>query len=236
MSTEKKIIKALKDQGSAEKVKIFLRFFKTGKGEYGEGDRFIGVTVPAQRKIARSFYKETSLDEISSLLKSPFHEHRLTSLFILCLKFQEEIKKGAGDECVNLYLTHTAFVNNWDLVDSTAYVILGRWLENKKRDLLYKLADSDLLWDNRIAMVSTLYFIRKSDLKDLFKLSKIFLTHKHDLMHKATGWMLREGWKKSPKDVEAFLDQFGNKMPRTMLRYAIEKMSPAKRKMYLLMK
>ena len=236
MSTEKKIIKALKEKGSAEKVKIFLRFFKTGKGEYGEGDRFIGVTVPAQRKIARSFYKETTLEEISSLLKSPFHEHRLTSLFILNLKFQEGLKKGGGEDCVNLYLSHTEFVNNWDLVDSTAYIILGRWLENKKRDLLYELAASDLLWENRIAMVATMHFIRKEDLMDLFKLSKIFLTHKHDLMHKATGWMLREGWKKSPKEVEAFLDQFANKMPRTMLRYSIEKMSDVKRKKYLLMK
>ena len=236
MSTEKKIIKALKEKGSAEKVKIFLRFFKTGKGEYGEGDRFIGVTVPEQRKIARTFYKETGFEEISSLLKSSFHEHRLTSLFILNLKFQDELKKGGGEDCVKLYLSHTQFVNNWDLVDSTAYIILGGWLENKKRDLLYKLADSDSLWENRIAMVSTLHFIRQSDLKDLLKLSKLFLGHKHDLMHKATGWMLREGWKKSPKEVETFLDQYANKMPRTMLRYSIEKMSDAKRKKYLLMK
>lgn len=236
MSTEQKIIKALKEQGSAEKIKIFLRFFKTGKGEYGEGDRFIGVTVPAQRKIAREFYKESSLEIISSLLKSPFHEHRLTSLFILNLKFQEELKKGGGEDYVKLYLSHTRFVNNWDLVDSTAYIILGKWLEDKKREMLYKLAGSNSLWENRIAMVATLHFIRQSDLKDLFRLSKIFLTHSHDLMHKATGWMLREGWKRDAVAVESFLDQYATKMPRTMLRYAIEKMSPSKRANYLLMK
>jgi 3-methyladenine DNA glycosylase AlkD len=234
MSDAKIISKALYSFASKEKAAFLPRFFKTGKGEYGEGDRFLGVVVPDQRKVANKFSSTTSKETIIELLHSPFHEERLTGIFILCNKFNEAKKIGKEKEWYNLYLTMADCVNNWDLVDSSAHIIVGQYLEDKDRSILYKLAQENSLWKNRIAIVATWHFIRKnSDLKDILQLSEIMLTHKHDLMHKATGWMLREGWKKDAKQIEKFLDKFATQMPRTMLRYAIEKMEEPKRKGYL---
>jgi 3-methyladenine DNA glycosylase AlkD len=234
MSDAKTISKALLAFATKEKAEFLPRFFKTGKGEYGEGDRFHGVVVPDQRKVANKFSSTTSKEVIIELLHSPFHEERLTGVFILCNKFNEAKKKGKEKEWYDLYLKMAERINNWDLVDASAHIIVGQYLEDKDRSVLYKLAKENSLWKNRIAVVATWHFIRKnSDLKDILQLSEIMLTHKHDLMHKATGWMLREGWKKDAKQIEKFLDKFATQMPRTMLRYAIEKMEEPKRKGYL---
>jgi 3-methyladenine DNA glycosylase AlkD len=234
MSDAKTISKALLAFASKEKAEFLPRFFKTGKGEYGEGDRFHGVVVPDLRKVANKFSSTTSKEVIIELLHSPFHEERLTGVFILCNKFNEAKKIGKEKEWYDLYLKMAERINNWDLVDASAHIIVGQYLEDKDRSILYKLAKENSLWKNRIAVVATWHFIRKnSDLKDILQLSEIMLTHKHDLMHKATGWMLREGWKKDAKQIEKFLDKFATQMPRTMLRYAIEKMEETKRKGYL---
>ena len=234
MSDAKTISKALLAFATKEKAEFLPRFFKTGKGEYGEGDRFHGVVVPDQRKVANNFSSTTSKEVIIELLHSPFHEERLTGVFILCNKFNEAKKTGKEKEWYDLYLKMAERINNWDLVDASAHIIVGQYLEDKDRSILYKLAKENSLWKNRIAVVATWHFIRKnSDLKDILQLSEIMLTHKHDLMHKATGWMLREGWKKDAKQIEKFLDKFATQMPRTMLRYAIEKMEETKRKGYL---
>jgi 3-methyladenine DNA glycosylase AlkD len=234
MSDAKTISKALLAFATKEKAEVRPRFFKTGKGEYGEGDRFHGVVVPDQRKVANKFSSTTSKEVIIELLHSPFHEERLTGVFILCNKFNEAKKIGKEKEWYDLYLKMAERINNWDLVDASAHIIVGQYLEDKDRSILYKLAKENSLWKNRIAVVATWHFIRKnSDLKDILQLSEIMLTHKHDLMHKATGWMLREGWKKDAKQIEKFLDKYATQMPRTMLRYAIEKMEETKRKGYL---
>ena len=228
------IVHDLKALATADKAAFLPRFFKTGKGQFGEGYLFHGITVPDQRNVVKNHHSTTSKETIIALLDSPYHEERLTGILIMCEKFREAKKTGKEKEWVDLYLSKADRVNNWDLVDSSAHIILGQWLENKDRKILYTLAVDPMLWRNRIAVVATWYFIRKNnDLKDILELSKIMLTHKHDLMHKATGWMLREGWKKDPLAIEEFLDEFATRMPRTMLRYAIEKMDEKKRKGYL---
>jgi 3-methyladenine DNA glycosylase AlkD len=234
MSDAKTISKELRSFATKEKAEFLPRFFKTGKGEYGEGDKFLGVVVPDQRKVASKHASTINKETIIELLNSPIHEERLTALLIMCNKFNDAKKIGKEKEWYDLYLKMADRVNNWDLVDASAHIILGQYLEDKDRSILYKLAKENSLWKNRIAVVATWHFIRKnSDLKDILQLSEIMLTHKHDLMHKATGWMLREGWKKDAKQIEKFLDKFATQMPRTMLRYAIEKMEETKRKGYL---
>jgi 3-methyladenine DNA glycosylase AlkD len=234
MSDAQIICKELRSFATKEKAAFLPRFFKTGKGEYGEGDRFHGIVVPDQRKVANKHSASTSKETIVELLHSPFHEERLTGVLILCNKFNEAKKIGKEKEWFDLYLKMAERINNWDLVDASAHIIVGQYLEDKDRSILYKLSKENSLWKNRIAVVATWHFIRKnSDLKDILQLSEIMLTHKHDLMHKATGWMLREGWKKDAKQIEKFLDKFATQMPRTMLRYAIEKMEETKRKGYL---
>ncbi len=234
MSDAKIICKELRSFATKEKAAFLPRFFKTGKGEYGEGDRFHGIVVPDQRKVANKHSASTSKETIVELLHSPFHEERLTAVFILCNKFNEAKKTGKEKEWFDLYLKMAERINNWDLVDASAHIIVGQYLEDKDRAVLYTLAKENSLWKNRIAVVATWHFIRKnSALKDILQLSEIMLTHKHDLMHKATGWMLREGWKKDAKQIEKFLDKFATQMPRTMLRYTIEKMEETKRKGYL---
>lgn len=224
----------LRSKALPEKAKVLPRFFKTGQGDYGEGDKFLGVAVPAQRAIANQYWKQAEEYDISRLLDSPFHEERLTGLFILVARFKADRKKDPeNDNWVKLYIRKMDRVNNWDLVDSSAPQILGQWLEDRDRSLLYKLARSKDLWKNRIAMVSTQHFIRNNDLDDLEKLAEILLPHEHDLIHKAVGWMLREGWQKDPIRIEKWLKRFKTKMSRTMLRYAIEKMEEKKRKTFL---
>lgn len=219
-----------------EKATFFPRFFKTGKGEYGEGDVFIGVTVPIQRMLAKKYYSKCDEHLIIQLLDSMYHEERLIGLFLLNHKFLTARKKHAEKQWVDLYLKKIDRVNNWDLVDSSAHIILGQWLEDKDRSLLYELAASNNLWENRIAVLTTLNFIKKGDIKDILKLAKLLITHKHDLMHKAIGWMLREAWKKEPQKVEDFISKHIREMPRTMLRYSIEKLEEKKRQMFIAMK
>ena len=236
MGDLKTIIRDLKSHATKEKAAFLPYFFKTGKGQYAEGDRFHGIVVPDQRKIAKHHTSTTSNETISALLDSPFHEERMTALFILCNKFLADKKINQEKQWVDLYLKKANRVNNWDLVDNTAHIILGQWLENKNRSILYKFAKDKSLWKNRIAVVATLHFIRKNDFHDILQLSEIMLKHPHDLMHKATGWMLREAWKRDAKTIEQFLNKFAHRMPRTMLRYAIERMPEPKRKAYLSIK
>ena len=227
------ITQSLLNAADGDKAISMQRFFKTGKGEYGEGDIFIGVSVPQQRAIAKKFQNDCTKKDVITLLDSPIHEERLTGVFILVDKFKKSIKSNQEQEWVDLYIEKADKMNNWDLVDSSAHHILGKWLENKDRNLLYEFAESNSLWKNRIALVSTLYFIRKKDFKDALQLCKISLPHQHDLIHKAAGWMLKEIYEKDPNPTCKFIETFKDKMPRTMLRYAIEKMPEPQRKAYL---
>lgn len=234
MGSTKEIISDLHRLANKEKAEFLPRFFKTDKGEYGEGDHFLGIVVPDQRKVAQKHHTTTSKESIIELLYSKYHEVRLTALFILCAKFNHSRKVGKEKEWVTLYLKHANRVNNWDLVDSSAHIILGQWLENKERTILYAFAASPSLWKNRIAVVATWHFIRnQKNVTDILALAKMMLSHSHDLMHKATGWMLREAWKVKPKEIEQFLNSHVTQMPRTMLRYTIEKMNEKQRKNYL---
>ena len=219
----------LKQLGTPERARASLWFFKTGKGEYGEGDVFLGVTVPEQRKVAKK-YKDLSLNNLQILLNSKTHEHRLTALFILVGQYKRSKDKK---NIVDFYLKNTKNVNNWDLVDSSAHYILGDYLLNKDKYILYKLAKSDNLWEKRISVISTFAFIRNNQFDDSLKISEILLHDKHDLIHKAVGWMLREIGKKDQEVEEEFLRKHYKEMPRTMLRYAIEKFEENKRKYYL---
>ncbi len=203
---------------SEEKRLILPRFFKTGKGEYGEGDRFIGVVVPNIRLVAKEF-KDASFTTVKELLASPWHEMRLCGLLILVQQSRKEVSR----EVFDFYLSVTDRINNWDLVDLTAPQIVGGYLLDKPRDVLYRLAESPLLWDNRIAIVSTVTFIRRGDLEDTYQLATKMMGHPHDLMHKAIGWMLREAGKKDSERLYDYVEAHRLEMPRTMLRYAIEK-------------
>jgi len=211
-----------------KRAEILQRFFKTGKGEYGEGDIFIGIKLPDQKALAEE-YKDISLKDIEKLLKSKVHEERSLALGIL----KKQYGKGDNKKIVDFYLKHTKFINNWDLVDTSAPHILGDWLLEKDRKILYKLAESNNLWEKRISIIATLTFIRNSDFKDCFKISKILLKDEQDLIHKAVGWMLREVGKRDLKIEEDFLKKYYEKMPRTMLRYAIEKFPEKRRQVYL---
>lgn len=217
-----------------DKAKILSGFFKTGKGQYGEGDKFLGLTVPQQRTIAKQF-TDLSLSEIKILLASPYHEHRLTGALILVEQYKASDDK-LQKQIFDFYLNHSSAFNNWDLVDLTADNIVGNYLlkQNKQaRKLLYNLAKSDNLWSKRIAIVSTYSFIKTGQFTDIFKLAKMLLADKHDLIHKAVGWMLREAGKQDKVALAKFLDQYFEQMPRTMLRYAIEKFPEATRQAYL---
>jgi 3-methyladenine DNA glycosylase AlkD len=227
------ITDALLDLADPDRAVQMAGFFKTGPGEYGAGDIFLGISVPQQRAVARRYKHVIEVDTVRQLLDSEFHEVRLTAVFLLNLGFHRDDKTGNGRKWVDLYLSKTDRINNWDLVDSSAHIVLGRWLEKRERDILYRLAESSLLWDNRIAMVATLHFIRQGDLGDCLQLAEKFLGHPHDLMHKASGWMLREAWKRDAGQVEDFLNKYTDIMPRTMLRYAIEKMEEPVRRAYL---
>ena len=228
------LIKELQEHASEEKAELYQRFFKTGKGEYGEGDVFIGLTMPQQREIAKK-YLNLSLAKISELLKSKIHEHRMTGLIILVSKYKKASEEDRAN-IFNFYLRNTKNINNWDLVDVTCPNIVGHFLFDKKkhRNILYELARSENLWEKRIGIVSTAYFIRHSDFEDTLAISEILLNDSHDLISKAVGWMLREVGKKDEEILENFLKSHYKDMPRTMLRYSIEKFEEEKRKAYLL--
>ena len=206
-------------------------FFKTGKGQYGEGDIFLGIPVPEQRKVAKKYF-DLSLDDLQELLNTKIHEYRFTALVILVSKYRkaEEMDRK---EIFDFYLRNTENVNNWDLVDLSAPRIIGDYLLNKERSILYKLAKSNSLWERRISILSTFAFIDNNDFEDSLNISKLLLNDEHDLIHKAVGWALREIGKRNQNVEERFLAKHYLHMPRTMLRYAIEKFDEKKRKKYL---
>lgn len=230
--TAKEIEKELGTYSTPEKKEYLPYFFKTGKGQYGEGDKFLGVVVPDTRKVAKK-NKDISFDELVKLLDNEYHECRLCALLILVEVFKKTKDEVKRKEIVDFYLSHTHRINNWDLVDLSAKDIVGEFLVDKDRDILFKLADSSLLWDQRIAVISTFAFIRRNDHKDILALSEKLLSHKHDLMHKVIGWMLRETGKKNKGLLTGFLDKHYREMPRTMLRYSIEKLTPEERAFYM---
>jgi len=221
--------KEIEENKNLEKAKILQRFFKTGKGEYGEGDIFYGIIVPIQRRIAKK-YLFLNLNEIEKLIGSKIHEKRMIALFILIDKFKKTEDKK---EIFEFYLKNKRFINNWDLVDLSSHKIIGEYLVDKDRKILYEFAKSSDLWEKRIAIISTFAFIRKNDLNDSVRISKILLNDEHDLIQKAVGWVLREVGKKNILVLKEFLKENYKKMPRTMLRYSIEKFSKEEREKYL---
>lgn len=231
MNALKTLQQKIRSEANPAYAEHALRFFKTGPGQYGEGDRFLGIRVPVLRKISRQF-KRISLTDTTALLKSEYHEERLVALLILVSKY------AAGDQItqsriVKIYLSHTQYINNWDLVDLSAHKIIGPYLENRDRNILSKLAQSQSLWERRIAILSTFHFIYQNDFLETLKISELLLTDTHDLIHKAVGWMLREVGKRDQEIEERFLQNHYRIMPRTMLRYAIEKFPEPLRQRYL---
>jgi len=231
MTTKARVVAELKQRADAEKAAFYPSFFKTGKGEYGEGDVFLGVTVPHQRRVARAF-RDLPQREIAKLLSDRRHECRLTGLLILVEQY-ERGDEQARAKAAQFYLDKLDRVNNWDLVDLTAHKILGPHLEDTDRSLLDELAASDHLWRQRVAIIATFHYIRQDDFRDTKRIARALINHPHDLIHKAVGWMLREMGKRDRAELERFLKPRYKKMPRTMLRYAIERLPEGLRKKYL---
>jgi 3-methyladenine DNA glycosylase AlkD len=229
--TAKEISKRLQKMGDREDARFLQGFFKTGVGQYGEGDIFLGIRVPAIRQLAKE-YKNLQLKEILSLLKSPYHEVRLFALIL----FVNTFAQGDGTiqkKIYDLYVANTGYINNWDLVDISAPKIVGAFLMERSRKPLYQLAKSKILWERRIAVLATFYFIKNNQFEDSIKIAGILLRDKEDLIHKAVGWMLREVGKRDIDCAEKFLQKHCRTMPRTMLRYAIERFTPAKRHKFM---
>lgn len=247
MEAKETIISGLRAYIEPERKDVLQRFFKTGKGQYGEGDQFMGIIVPNIRKVAKSNL-DMPLDAIGTLLDSPWHEVRMCGLMIMVENVQASRKKAwikfhslaeaekLQKDYFDFYLNRTDRINNWDLVDMTAPAVVGDYLMYKDRNILYRLADSKLLWDQRISIISTFAFIKNGDLYDTFSIAEKLLNHEHDLIQKAVGWMLREAGKRDEKRLMSFLNKKAALMPRTMLRYSIEKFDDTTRKMYLEMK
>ena len=223
--------KKIRKLANKEHAAISQRFFKTGPGEYGEGDVFIGIRVPILRKLAKE-HRDLPIKDVRQLLKSAIHEERLLALLILILKYRQG-DEAERERIYNLYLSNTRHINNWDLVDVTAEHIVGAYLNERSRQPLYKLSKSKDLWERRIAIIATFHFIRQNDHKDTLKITDMLINDREDLIHKAVGWMLREVGKRHLKTEEDFLRKRYRTMPRTMLRYAIERFPEAKRKRYL---
>jgi len=229
--------KELKQKANPQKARLLQGFFKTGKGEYGEGDIFLGIIVPESRKIAIK-YKNLPLKEVEELFKSKIHEERLIALLLLVHNYKlanKDNNEKLKSDIFNFYLksANNNYINNWDLVDLSCLHIVGDYLKDKPKDILYKLAHSNNLWEKRISIISTATFFRDNNFDDTIKISEILLNDKHDLIHKAVGWMLREMGKRDKSLLISFLNKHYNNMPRTMLRYAIEKLSDKERKFYL---
>ncbi len=223
--------KELQSKSSEEKAKIYQGFFKTGKGDYGERDVFIGLTVPEQRELAKK-YVDLDFKDVKELLGNKIHEYRLTGFCILVYKF-EKGDKEKQKQIFDFYLENINAANNWDLIDCIADKIIGKYLLDKDKEILYEFARSGNLWKKRIAIISTFEFIKNKKFEDTLKISGILLNDKHDLIHKAVGWMLREVGKRDLKAEEKFLKKYYKKMPRTMLRYAIERFDKKKKEFYL---
>ena len=224
--------------GDPVQVPGLSRFFKTGPGQYGEGDRFLGIKVPVTRSIVKDCWKDTCFEELEECIRSEYHEVRLAALLTLVQIFSHNRKNASiRKQCVDFYLAHTKFINNWDLVDLSCYEILGEWLLDKDRSILYELArNGNSIWEQRIGIVSTMQFIRKGKLDDTYAIAKIFLDKPqpiHDLLQKAVGWLLREAGKRDVDRLHEWLDLNMHRMPRTMLRYSIEKFPEAERKAIL---
>jgi 3-methyladenine DNA glycosylase AlkD len=217
--------------GNGKQAAILQRFFKTGPGEYGAGDRFRGIRVPVLRKLA-SKYRHLPLAEATNLLRSPFHEDRMLALFILIDRYYAG-EDGVRSHIHHLYLEHTAFVNNWDLVDASAPHLVGHYLRDRNKDSLMRLAASAVLWERRIAILATFAFIREGNFDETVRIARLLLGDREDLIHKAVGWMLRELGKREITVAKAFLQAHYQEMPRTTLRYAIERFPEAERQAYL---
>lgn len=237
----------------AEQAVNLSRFFKTGKGQYGEGDKFLGVKVPVTREVVKQCWKETSFDDLEACIQSEYHEIRLAALLTLVQIFKHAKKRetplpshcgqrpaiscASQQQCIDFYLSHTQYINNWDLVDLSCYELLGTWLLDKDRSLLYDLArDGKTIWEQRIGMVSTMQFIRHGELDDTYAIADLFLVKPkplHDLLQKAVGWLLREAGKRDEQRLKDWLATRHATMPRTMLRYAIEKFTDEERKKYM---
>lgn len=228
-----KLIKEILSNKDEQKAKILANFFKTGKGQYGEGDVFLGITVPISRKIAEK-YSGINFIDISKLIKGKYHEVRLVAILILVHKYKFSSEPNLKKKVVDFYLKNTKYINNWDLVDLSAHYILGDYILKKNRNILLKLAKSKNLWERRISIVATFAFIYKGESEWTFKITEKLMSDDHDLIHKACGWMLREvGKRVSERDITSFLDKHTKQMPRTMLRYAIERLPEKKRLYYL---
>ncbi|MBQ5943847.1 MAG: DNA alkylation repair protein [Bacteroidales bacterium] len=231
------LLTSMLSKADPSKVEGLARFFKTGPGQYGEGDKFLGIKVPVTRSVVKECWKETSFAELEECISSEYHEVRLAALLLLVEIFRHTREK----DCIDFYLSHTEFINNWDLVDLSCYPLLGEWLQDKDRTILYRLAsEGRSIWEQRIGIVSTMAFIRRGELEDTFSISDILLHHQHDLIHKAVGWLLREAGKKDKEALEDWLKGASGKdaqryrvMPRTMLRYAIERFPEPERQKYL---
>jgi len=226
------LLKDINQERNENKSLILQKFFKTQKGQYGYGDIFLGITVPIQRKIAKK-YQDINLSDIQKLITKKIHEYRLISLLILILKYQKSKLKKDQKRIYDFYVKNINFINNWDLVDLSAPHIIGNYLLDRSRRSLYNLAKSPDLWHRRISIISTFTFIKKQDFTDTLKIAQILLNDEHDLIHKATGWMLREVGKRDISTLYRFLDKFCTKMPRTMLRYSLEKLPKDKKKYYM---
>lgn len=238
MTQATEIIQKLQNMADPEKAALSQRFFKTGKGEYGEGDIFLGLDLVQINAMIKEYASVITIDEVEKLLHSEFHEARTLAVSILVKKFEKAKKDFAlKKKIVELYLRNVAQINNWDLVDISAYKILGAFVyEQEDSAILYKLSDSKHLWSERMSVVSCMYLIKRDKFEDIKFMAVKFLSHKHDLMHKAVGWMLREMGKRNLDELRNFLNNYASKMPRTMLRYAIEKLSSEERKKYMQMK
>ena len=234
MTLHNQILEALQFLSSPEKKEFLPYFFKTGKGEYAEGDQFIGVVVPDSRKLVKEYWQKAELSDVQEILKSEFHEMRLVALLILVTKFEKSKDEKEKKTLVDFYLKNTKYINNWDLVDLSCYKLLGRYcFENQKDDILRELSNSDNMWEKRIAIVATMYHIKKGSHDLTIELALNNLNHSHDLMHKANGWLLREIGNKDEEVLLDFLKIYYQNMPRTTLRYAIEKLDEDLRQDFL---
>ena len=233
-----KLYKEILAHQDPSQVEGLSRFFKTGKGQYGEGDWFLGIKVPVTRDVVKQCWQETSFEDLEVCIASEYHEMRLAALLTLVQIFKHAKKdKAMQQQCVDFYLSHTEFINNWDLVDLSCYELLGTWLLDKDRSLLYDLArDGKTIWEQRIGMVSTMQFIRHDQLDDTYAIAEIFLAKPqplHDLLQKAVGWLLREAGKRDEQRLKDWLSTRYKAMPRTMLRYAIEKFPEEERNRFM---
>ena len=226
------LLTSMLTKANPSQVEGLARFFKTGPGQYGYGDKFLGIKVPVTRSVVKDCWKSVTFDDLEECITSEYHEVRLAALLTLVEIFKHS--RELQQKCVDFYLSHTEYINNWDLVDLSCYPLLGVWLLDKDRSLLYNMArNGKTIWEQRIGMVSTMTFIRHGQLDDTFAIADILLHHPHDLIHKAVGWLLREAGKRDKSALEAYLAPRYRGMPRTMLRYAIEKFPEPERQAYL---